>query len=524
MFSCAFCLAFFAVVLWSFGSRTKDVMDVLGPGSLRVTTWNIAAINNNPFEYWISSDDPSYESTMTAVQNFIKSPGQNDVTVGTIITSKLLAEMRRGMKAHNIPEVDAAIREFKTNYKNRRIISDFLKDKSIGSKRLVSMPDRVTNTLELKGGIMVYRPTVINCYTGPLPNISTWWKAWSRFMFAESLGEEKGGVSLLLPINRSKYPALSVEEEKMSIALQAIILAIFDATLVYMMEHTSKDHWEALRTGICQRLNLNKVPRTLDILRNTYKDSEIIFLQEVSSKFVEKAKNDRYFPSEYDIFTPDKMNPKRDQNSVIMVRRRYFNTAVVEEVTSVVQSSMGDENVPVSDGDIFALRIENWMKQSFLLVSFHGDTNGLATIPVFRAVHKAIFSMNPRPKLIFGLDANTHEVSTKKKQGFSEFVLDLKDKGIGTCWGQQLDPRNRTTFNARTYLQPQLNKAVEKEETHTKGDRNPKDFILFFNSEFESWGTTKDNTGEQKYIEDMVFPTMSFPSDHAILSTYLIPK
>ena len=28
--------------------------------TLRVATWNIAAINNNPFEYWITHDDADY--------------------------------------------------------------------------------------------------------------------------------------------------------------------------------------------------------------------------------------------------------------------------------------------------------------------------------------------------------------------------------------------------------------------------------------------------------------------------------
>jgi hypothetical protein len=33
--------------------------------------------------------------------------------------------------------------------------------------------------------------------------------------------------------------------------------------------------------------------------------------------------------------------------------------------------------------------------------------------------------------------------------------------------------------------------------------------------------TVKDNTGEMKYVENMVFPTLSFPSDHGITSSVL---
>ena len=37
--------------------------------TLRVATWNIAAINNNPFEYWISHPDPS--SADVSIYNYI---------------------------------------------------------------------------------------------------------------------------------------------------------------------------------------------------------------------------------------------------------------------------------------------------------------------------------------------------------------------------------------------------------------------------------------------------------------------
>ena len=30
------------------------------PEDLSAVTWNMAAINNNPFEYWITNDDPKY--------------------------------------------------------------------------------------------------------------------------------------------------------------------------------------------------------------------------------------------------------------------------------------------------------------------------------------------------------------------------------------------------------------------------------------------------------------------------------
>jgi hypothetical protein len=59
------------------------------------------------------------------------------------------------------------------------------------------------------------------------------------------------------------------------------------------------------------------------------------------------------------------------------------------------------------------------------------------------------------------------------------------------------------------------------EEKDKKGDKNPKDFILFFAADFDVLSTIKDNTGSRVYVENMVFPTLAFPSDHGITSTIL---
>lgn len=60
-------------------------------------------------------------------------------------------------------------------------------------------------------------------------------------------------------------------------------------------------------------------------------------------------------------------------------------------------------------------------------------------------------------------------------------------------------------------------------EKEVKGDRNPKDFIIFFAADFAVRRVAKDNTGQRgKYTDGMVFPTLAFPSDHAITSTELV--
>ena len=45
-----------------------SLSEAASPATLRLATWNIAAINNNPFEYWITHSDPDYNTLMADVQ------------------------------------------------------------------------------------------------------------------------------------------------------------------------------------------------------------------------------------------------------------------------------------------------------------------------------------------------------------------------------------------------------------------------------------------------------------------------
>merc|ERR1719171_409908 len=65
---------------------------------LKAITWNIAAINNNPFEYWITHEDESYNKLMADVQGFIDEPGERDVEVGSVFTEAMWAELKALME------------------------------------------------------------------------------------------------------------------------------------------------------------------------------------------------------------------------------------------------------------------------------------------------------------------------------------------------------------------------------------------------------------------------------------------
>lgn len=497
---------------------------------VRAITWNLAAINNNPFEYWITSEDPDYNRIMRNVSNFIDSPGDFDVSVKSIFTETMFAELEASMTAANWTGVAETRKLWDSDFKERKVISEFMKDVELGKKRLTSMPDRVTNSVSTATEGVVMRPTVVNCYSAAnLSSIDNWWSEWRSFVFERTVIVKKHGVETVVPIRdmiskiqRSKYPSITESEEAISIPLQTLCLAIFDSILVTLMNTIDGNAWQPLRLDICNKLNKEKTDRIIQILQTSYATADVQFLQEVASSFGDAVEK-RPLANIFDIHYPAVMDSKRNQNSFILLKKGKFTD--VNDVTSkLLKMADHSHSVPLMDGDLLVLTgIDAEDGARYIFASFHGDTNGLSTIPVTAAIH-AYALTKPSYKLLFGLDANTYYKPKKDEQGMVQFAEFFTSKKMNSCYGQSPNPKNFTTFNARTHLQPQLNKAVRFEDTNIKGDKNPKDFILFFNTDFTVVSTDKDNTGLHTYIDNMVFPTLTFPSDHAVTSTLLLEK
>ena len=314
-----------------------------------------------------------------------------------------------------------------------------------------------------------------------------------------SKGEVKSAIpyTMLKPISKAKYPAITKEEEAISLPLQTMCGAIFDAILVHMMNTVSSPEiWQPLKHTMVEALNRKKVPNTIKILKTTYGDTDIITLQEVSASFIEIAKKE--LGMKYFVVAPAEIDSVRDQNSVILLKKATFPNGPTTEVTKLVQEAFPtSKKIPVAVGDILSVTASDVDGIRYLISSFHGDTNGLATIPVLTAIQKAMSSNKDLSEhhFLFGLDANTYEKGVAgKKQDVLEFGKEYADFGLTSCWGDIPDPTNYTTYNARTYLQPQLNKACKSSEKEKYGDINPKDFILFSKDDFEVSSTWKVST------------------------------
>jgi len=528
-------LGFLAVIHGIFITGHELVEARMGdPGGLSVATWNVAAINNNPFEYWITHDDPEYNRLMGDVQTFIDAPGDQDVRVDAVFTEDMWLELKAAMTRVGWGGVDDVEAIWRGDYSSRKIISGFVQDGTLGKKRLASMPDRVTNTIRAfdpsGNAVVVNRPTVINCYDGaPLDDGAKWWKAWRHFFFETKVALAKGAEAraiydLLNPIKRSKYPALTEAEERVSLPLQTLAGAIFDAILVHMANTLHPHGWQALRADMCDKLNRRKDARTVEILDGAYRSDDVIFLQETATAFRASA-SATALGSDYHILSPASADPSRDQNSLVLLKRaRFPDASRVSDVSDAVASTVTD--APTAPGDLAVFTAVDAFDRAFTFASFHGDTNGLATIPVTDALLAYVSASGLRDHvLVFGLDANTYKVERDGYQGVLPYQAHIVAAGLASHRGNTdaIDPEGYTTFNARTYLQPQLNKAVAFADRYTNVnvDHNPKDFLLFYADQATLVETGKDNTGNKRYIEDMMFPTLAFPSDHGITAAKL---
>ena len=90
-----------------------------------ITSWNIAAINNNPFEYWITyPESPEYEKLMVNVENFLENPGENDVEVSKVFTEDMFTKLDARMTGVGWKSVRSY---WENDFRNRKIVSGFMK-------------------------------------------------------------------------------------------------------------------------------------------------------------------------------------------------------------------------------------------------------------------------------------------------------------------------------------------------------------------------------------------------------------
>jgi len=330
--------------------------------------------------------------------------------------------------------------------------------------------------------------------------------------------QSKRPCELLGKISREKYPAITEEEEAVSLPLQVLCLAIFDAILVRLMNLIMPaGTWLPIKQSIVEAIFSKKTRNTLNILKSVYAGVDVICLQECSVDF---GTGDSLL-ERYHKIVPCNADPDRAQNSLLLLRKKTFPKDVFVDLTS--EALTGLEGV--AKGDLVLVRTRTASGMDVLLGSFHGDTNGLKSKPVVSAVASVLEKQEVKCCLIFGLDANTYLKKEEGWQAVDDFVAHCSSLGMRSCWPEDKCMADCcTTCHARTFLQTQFNKAIRKADLLIQGDVSPKDHILISNGDFDVTACNKDNTGRRLYLEKTPFPSLDFPSDHAVVSTVLAPR
>ena len=447
----------------------RDCAEAHEDVAIRVASWNIAAVNNNPFEYWVTVPDPAYNHLMQAVEEFLCDP-QNDDFISSMFNDAMFEELCREMKDQGISHVSELQPCWFEDFRKRKFISGFLRDASIGEKRLVSMPDRITNTITRHDGSKLTRPTAINAYSdGPLISTEAWWTQWKQFMFHTNVkivsssssgnNEQKTICKLIGPILRSKYPAVTVEEQEISIPLQILCLAILDSVFVFILNNVAPCKWENIRQELCQELIHGKESGVSRIIHQSYQDIDVFFIQEAAAILVERIREHHELNMKFLMLVPQDLDGQRNQNSFILVDRKRFVEGSARDVTNDIQSIL--EGAWVTAGDLFVMSIEDRTGVKWLLASFHGDSNGLSTQPVMTAVNEAARTVYKDHIFLMGLDANTQSVVRDRfHKGVEGFCRFLREHDMVSLWDVSQGSLMKTSCSTRTFLQPQLNKAV----------------------------------------------------------------
>ena len=142
-----------------------------------------ATLSHAPACPWPSRDPPRSTGPNPTRPDRDRCAGERDVPVSEVFTPAMWAELKALMTTQGW-DVAATEQLWASDFAGRKIISGFMKDKELGEKRLASMPDRVTNTINTLGDAgKVHRPTVISCYDGDMSSMAAWWKEWRTFMF-----------------------------------------------------------------------------------------------------------------------------------------------------------------------------------------------------------------------------------------------------------------------------------------------------------------------------------------------------
>ena len=290
---------------------------------------------------------------MADVQAFISEPGDKDVRVKEVFTDAMWDELKENEGCRLVKADDGRPWH---DYRRRKIVS-LPEGRRTRLQKAASMPDRATNTIRRRREEDAPHRQLLRA---GFSSLQDWWTQWKTIFETEV-------KHVYVSYNRPSAPSIPPSPwPKKPCRCPCRRWPAPSST--YISAHDAGCRTMATPQNAALRGSESEEgPRTLDILDQVIR-RWIVFVQEAASSFVEAAK--RWAAGHYHrAGVPD---PKRDQ-------ARWCSSAGFGSFEEV--DVLFAKYAPVAAG--YLLVVQN---DEYVLASFHGDTNGLATIPITDAV------------------------------------------------------------------------------------------------------------------------------------------
>lgn len=443
----------------SMGQQTPCIPKV----PLRVATWNVAGVNNNPFDFWMPSN-ANHTNLMKAFENELAS----ERTVNEYFTQDMYNYLKDNIFG-NVKENTISILDNTYETFGAMTLKDLSTNKDITKSRVFSYPDRATASI---------RPTAVDFDLSR--GVAEWYKEWVSVM-------EEQGLNAIDKLNQGKnkrttkygdsYKFKSNEIDA-DVEIQLLSLAMLDTIFFKIL--SSIPNAQNIKADVIAALKNDKVSVVKNILDDLANASDIIFLQEVDA-----GKINLLTPTGFSSIVPKSIR-SIPQDSVILYRTGLFSAA------TNIDHKFGDEEFK-NESIAACLTLEK-SKRDLIVVSYHSTSDGKDSTAVINALKK-----EGKP-FILGIDANTSKNGLK----VSDFTDHIEQNGF-YCMSHF-----PTTRKARTFFQTQLTKGKPFKELKTeKGDQ--KDYIVASNRVL-FLGVITGSTESNRLL-----PALDFPSDHYIV-------
>lgn len=390
-----------------------------------------------------------------------------------------------------------SVATFETYFKNSRL----------GFTRLVSSPARVTDVVDGKS-----RPTLGSLGWTDIKSFDDFVEQWFRFV------EPSGKLNVLRRVKALsvvKYPALTPEEARDSVALQIFHLMLHDFVMVrFAIRVLGVDGVNKLHAELTDEM-LSR-PDYFDALAQTVRalaDNDFIALSEVSLRGAEQAAAALH--KTHTLHKGSRFDPDTSYNSVLLYKRSEVRVSA--DVTNAVIKA---GKLETNHADLCVLLVERRVAGTavfFVVGAFHSNSSGTAAAAAVHGMN-AVAKEHGVP-LVFYIDANCERPDVAEKEGrvsIGEFLQTVHDTGLRVVGDNSAATRPGTSPKAWTHFQPQRHKAVTRAELfRDKAKHNgPKDFVVYSARAFEEVSGSVVNRSDGGYDFGAMLPRANFPFDH----------